>query len=157
VIDFSPEEMLLETGGGLKHALPLLPDGPVATLNADAVWAGGNPFDELPPAPAQGARLLVVPKDRAIGHLGAGDFFMDVEGRLTRRGQAATAPYVYTGLQVIHPQPVAQWPEVAFSLNRVWDGMLAKGRLHGAVYSGTWCDVGQPESIALAEGLLRDA
>lgn len=156
-IAFSHEEILLETGGGLKAALPLLPKGQVQTLNADAVWAGPNPFAGLRPAPTGGARLLLVPKERALGHLGAGDFFMAPDGQLARRGDAAQAPFVYTGLQVLDPAPVYAWPETIFSLNPVWDAMLAQGWLMGAVYDGTWCDVGQPESLALAKGLLSDA
>ena len=91
-----------------------------------------------------------------MGHLGRGDFFLGDDGRLARRGTAAQAPFVYTGLQVLDPGPVRDWPGAVFSLNPVWDAMAAAGRLTGAVYPGDWCDVGQPESIALAEGLLAD-
>lgn len=154
-VSLSPErEALLETGGGLRHAAPLLGAGPVFTLNADAVWQGPDPFAALEPPPVGGSRLLVVPAERALGHRGAGDFFLGDDGRLSRRGGARSAPYVYTGLQLIDPAPVAAHPETAFSLNVVWDAMLAEGRLTGAVYPGRWCDVGQPESLRLAEEML---
>jgi len=99
----------------------------------------------------------LVPAGRARGHRGAGDFFLGEDGRLTRRGSAERAPYVYTGAQIIDPAPVRAWPETVFSLNPVWDAMLAAGLLYGAVHPGDWCDVGQPESIPLAEALLADA
>lgn len=157
-IDLSPEkDVLLETGGGLRHAAPLLGNDPVWTLNPDAIWRGPNPLKAVPSAVPGGARLLLVPLKRAIGHKGGGDFFLEPDGQLRRRGQAATAPYVYTGLQIIDPTPVAAIEQQAFSLNVAWDAMLAEGRLFGAVYDGEWCDVGQPESIPLAESLLADA
>ncbi|WP_112321131.1 nucleotidyltransferase family protein [Oceanibium sediminis] len=150
---------LLDTGGGLRHALGLLGGSPAVTLNADAVWSGPNPLaflrDVGAPAPV-GARLLLVPSAQAVGHLGAGDFFLGGDGRLTRRGQAARAPYVYTGLQVIDTALLAEVADDAFSLNVVWDRMLSLGTLEGCVYPGRWCDVGQPESLPLAEAMLAD-
>ncbi|MSU89433.1 NTP transferase domain-containing protein [Rhodobacteraceae bacterium 2CG4] len=157
-IALSPEDgALLDTGGGLRHAAPLLGAGPVWTLNPDAIWRGPNPLRALPGGVPGGARLLLVPRGRALGHRGVGDFFLMPDGRLRRRGGADAAPYVYTGLQIIDPAPVAALDAQAFSLNLAWDAMLAEGRLFGAVYDGDWCDVGRPESIPLAEGLLADA
>ena len=152
------EDQLLETGGGLRNAAPLFDGAPaVWTLNADAVWRGPNPVRSVPATPVPGgARLLLVPKDRALGHTGPGDFFLNPDGTLRRRGPAPSAPYVYTGVQLIDPAPVAQLNQDAFSLNIVWDAMIARGALLGEVYDGAWCDVGQPESIALAEDLLAD-
>ncbi|SPH23518.1 Bifunctional protein GlmU [Defluviimonas aquaemixtae] len=152
---FSDEtETVLETGGGLKNALPVLGPGPVFTLNTDAVWTGANPLGELRAAwdPASmDALLLLVPKDSAIGHVGAGDFDLSRHGRLTR-GRA----FVYTGAQILNPAGLAAIEETAFSLNVLWDRMLAEGRLFGIVHQGHWCDVGRPESIALAETLIRE-
>jgi len=148
---------LLETGGGLRHAAPLLGRAPVWTLNPDAVWRGPNPLLAMSGGVPGGARLLLVPRERAQGHKGPGDFFLEPDGRLRRRGTAASAPYVYTGLQIVDPAPVVAVGQAAFSLNVAWDAMLAEGRLYGAVYDGAWCDVGQPESIPLAEGLLAHA
>ncbi|MBD3625084.1 MAG: nucleotidyltransferase family protein [Rhodobacteraceae bacterium] len=148
------EGVLLETGGGLRHAAPLLGRAPVWTLNPDAVWRGPNPLLAMSGTVPGGARLLLVPRERAQGHEGPGDFFLEPDDRLRRRGAAASAPYVYTGLQIVDPAPVVAVGQAAFSLNVAWDAMLAQGRLFGAVYDGAWCDVGQPESIPLAEGLL---
>jgi MurNAc alpha-1-phosphate uridylyltransferase len=96
--------------------------------------------------------LLLVPKNTATGHTGAGDFDMDGDGRLSR-GRT----HVYTGAQIIRPDGLADIPDRIFSLNRLWDRMLAEGRLYGCVHDGGWCDVGRPDSIPLAETLLRGA
>lgn len=155
-IAFSAEtETILETGGGLGKALPLLGPGPVFTLNTDAVWTGANALSELRAAWApdhMGALLLLVPKNAATGHSGAGDFDLDPSGRLSR-GQG----YVYTGAQIIMPTGIETIPDQVFSLNLLWDRMLADRRLFGCVHRGGWCDVGKPESIPLAEALLREA
>ena len=155
-IALSPEDaLLLETGGGLKAARALLGEAPVLALNADAVWRGPDPVAPLlSPLPPGAARLLLIPRDAAVGHTGPGDFFLHADGRLGRRGDAATAPYVYTGLQYLDPLGAYDRPEAVFSLNRVWDDCLARGNLHGVVYPGQWCDVGRPESLALAEAVL---
>lgn len=149
-IQFSDESAeILETGGGLRAALPLLGDGPVYTMNTDAVWSGGNPLTELAegwnPARME-ARLLLVHREAAVGHNGSGDFDLDGDGRLTRGG-----PYVYTGTQIIATRRVAAMPGRTFSLNPVWDRMAEDGRLFGAVHRGGFCDVGRPDGIALAE------
>ena len=146
---------ILDTGGGLRHALPLLGSGPVYTLNTDAIWTGPNPMAELRQAwdPARMDALLVcVPPERAIGHKGAGDFVQTEDGRLTRgRG------LIYGGIQIVNPAGLSDIPDAAFSLNLLWNQIAEQGRLYGLVHSGHWCDVGQPESIALAEDMIADA
>ncbi|WP_347311699.1 nucleotidyltransferase family protein [Defluviimonas sp. SAOS-178_SWC] len=155
-IRFSAEtETLLETGGGLRKALPLLGDGPVFTLNTDAVWTGANPLTELRDAwdaDRMDGLMLLVPTARASGHSGPGDFDRDADGRLTR-GRS----FVYTGAQIVATTGLAAIPAQVFSLNLLWDRMLADGRLFGLVHDGGWCDVGRPESIPVAEALLREA
>ncbi|EEW25233.1 nucleotidyltransferase family protein [Rhodobacter ferrooxidans] len=149
---------ILETGGGLRAALPLLGDGPVFTLNSDAVWTGRNPLDELRKAwePAQmDALLLLLPASHAIGHSGHGDFLLDVSGRITRAKGAPGA--VYLGAQIIRTEGLADIPAQVFSLNLLWDQMIAEGRAYGIVHQGGWCDVGRPEGIAQAEAMLRAA
>jgi MurNAc alpha-1-phosphate uridylyltransferase len=152
----SHEPDLLETGGGLKRALPLLGTGPVFTLNADMVWTGPNPLATLAAAwrPGMGALLALVPRERATGHGGPGDFFRDPAGLLARRGSAAAAPYVFAGAEIIDPAVLAPFDAPVFSLNAVWDRLLAEGRLFGVVHTGGWVDVGRPEGIALAEAEL---
>lgn len=152
----SHEPERLETGGGLKRALPLLGPGPVLTLNADMVWRGPNPLALLVAGwrAGDGALLAVLPRAAAVGHGGAGDFFLRDDRALDRRGAAAAADFVYAGAGVIDPAAVLGHPGEVFSLNPVWDGLRAKGRLHGLVYPGGWVDVGRPEGIALAEAEL---
>lgn len=145
---------ILDTGGGLKHALPLLGDGPVFTLNTDAVWRGPNPLHLLRDAwdPAtMDALLLCVPLDNAVGRKGGGDF------SLKNRRLAWTGDLVYTGAQIVKTEVLADIAEDVFSLHRLWNAALAQGRFCGLTYPGTWCDVGHPEGIALAESMLAQA
>ncbi|MFP4238614.1 MAG: nucleotidyltransferase family protein [Rhodosalinus sp.] len=147
-------EAILDTGGGLRAALPLLAADPVFTLNTDAVWQGPNPLSLLRAA-WDGARmealLLCLPPEDALGHAGAGDFAIGAGGQAVR-GPGA----VYSGAQIIATGALAEVPERVFSLNRVWDGMIARGTLYAMLYPGRWCDVGRPEGIALAEALLAE-
>lgn len=152
----SPEQPdILDTGGGLRAALPSLGSGPVMTMNTDAIWSGPNPLtllrDAWQPDRMDGL-LMCVPIPRAIGHAGTGDFILDDTGRV-KRG----AGEVFGGVQIIKPDLLDQIPERAFSLNRLWDMQMAQGRLFALSYPGQWCDVGHPEGIAQAEDLLRKA
>lgn len=148
---------ILETGGGLRAALPLLGSGPVMTLNTDAVWTGHNPLIQLSNTwddATMDAVLLLLPASQARGHAGTGDFVMDVGGRLTRAKGAPGA--VYLGAQILRTDSLAAMPEAAFSLNRVWDRMIDDGRAFGLIHQGGWCDVGSPAGIAEAEAMLAD-
>jgi len=145
---------ILDTGGGLRAARPLLGPGPVFTLNTDAIWSGPNPLELLRAAwdaEAMDALLICVSPDRALGHAGGGDFAIDAAGRV-RRGPGA----IYGGAQILRTDLLDEIAEEVFSLNRVWDRMLARGRLFALDYPGRWCDVGHPGGIALAESLLAE-
>ena len=146
---------ILDTGGGLCAALPLLGTDPVYTLNPDAIWTGANPLMQLRDAwdPARmDALLLMLPVAQAAPPLGRSDFVMDDAGRITRAGAATGA--VYLGAQIIRTGALATIPDPVFSLNRLWDGMIAQGRAYGLVHQGGWCDVGHPAGIAQAEAML---
>ena len=148
------EPDILETGGGLRNALPLLGSGPVITMNTDAIWAGPNPVELLRAAwkPEQmDALLICVPTKSAIGHAGSGDFILSETGRI-ERGQGT----VYGGIQITKTDLLQAIPQPAFSLNLVWDEMLQSKRLFGLRYPGKWCDVGHPDGIALAEEMLEE-
>lgn len=149
VLSHEPE--ILETGGGLRAALPLLGPGPVYTLNSDVVWTGPNPLKTLGDhwREEMGALLVLVPADRATGHSGKGDFALSPDGRITRGG-----PLVYACAQILRPEGMATIPDRVFSLNRYWDMLIAEGRAFGTLHPGGWADVGRPENIALAEALL---
>lgn len=145
---------VLETGGGLKNALSLLGDQPVATSNTDAVWTGPNPFDLALRAwnpDIMDALLVCTPLDNCLGHTGAGDFILAAEGTLTR----GPGDVVYGGIQILKTELVAKTPDRVFSLNVIWNQMLENNRLFGVRYPGKWCDVGRPEGITLAESILR--
>lgn len=145
-------DLLRETGGGLRRALPLLGRGPVLTLNPDVVWTGANPIAALRRA-WDGARmdalLMLVPVERATGRRGGGDFSLSADGRISRGGAL-----VYGGAQILRPDRLHEIADEVFSLNRVWDLQIAAGRAFGIVHPGGWCDVGRPDCIPLAEALL---
>jgi MurNAc alpha-1-phosphate uridylyltransferase len=157
----SHEDPILETGGGLKAALPLLQKGAkaalsaVVTLNTDAVWTGANPLLELDAA-WQGAQmdalLLLLPAAQARSQTGRSDFIMDAQGRIDwARGREG---YLYLGAHILNPAILNDYPEPAFSLLKAWDRLIAAGRAYGIVHQGDWCDVGHPEGIAEAEAML---
>ena len=151
---------LLETGGGVKKALGLLGAEPFVVLNSDSFWLEG-PEPNL--ARLIGAwdpevmdiLLLVAPTATSLGYEGAGDFVMDPEGRLERRGERDVAPFIYAGVAILKPDLFAETPEGAFSLNRLFDRAIARGRLHGLRLDGQWLHVGTPEAIQAAEERVK--
>lgn len=153
-VGISHEPVILDTGGGLKAALPHLGDGQVATLNPDVAWSGPNPLLHLLATPwpeDAGAILLLIPEDRALGRSGPGDFALGEDGRLSRKGA-----FVYTGTQIIDAAAVRATPGEVFSLNATWTALAGEGRLYGTVYPGRWCDAGSPEGLRAADALLRE-
>mgnify|MGYP000277038613 CR=1 FL=1 len=159
-IDISDERaQLLETGGGLVKALPLLEGDPVLTVNSDNIWTDGpvNAVQRLAArwdAATMDALLLVVPHARANGHRGQGDFHLASDGHLSRRKPGRIAPFVYTGVQLISPRLCEGAPEGPFSTNILWDRAAAAGRLYGLAHDGEWFDVGSPASIPIVEAAL---
>ncbi len=144
---------ILETGGALKHALPLMPAGPTMTLNSDAVWAGPNPLQILRAAwdgSRMEALLLLIPQGNCAGRSAGGDFTAGPDGVL-RRDKAGL---VYTGAHIIKTARLALAPEAVFSLNVIWDEMIADGTAFAAHYPGRWADVGTPDGITAAEDML---
>ncbi len=152
-VAFSDEAEILDTGGGVTQALPLLGDAPFYTLNSDAIFVGPPALPTLADAwrPDQmDALMLMVRREAAIGYTRAGDFRMDGR-RPVRRGETKSAPFVYSGAQIIKPEAFADAPEGAFSTNLIWDRLNANKRLFSAVYDGGWIDVGTPEGLKLAD------
>jgi N-acetyl-alpha-D-muramate 1-phosphate uridylyltransferase len=154
-------ELLLETGGGLVRAGPMIDCDPFLAVNSDNLWIDG-PADTLKllashwDGDRMDALLLLVPHARAMNHRGLGDFHMDRAGRLRRRGKSRVAPFVYTGIQMISKALLRDAPEGAFSTNILWDRAIAEGRCFGAVHQGLWFDVGTPESIPATEQVLAN-
>ena len=153
---------LLETGGGVKKALPLLGSAPFFHVNSDSLWSesGGSAMAALRQVwqpEAMDMLLLLAERETAIGFDGAGDFFRDERGRLTRRGMVSSAPYVYAGVAILKPDLFADTPDGAFSLNLLFDRAIARERLFGHVLDGQWLHVGTPEAIAPAEAAFAAA
>lgn len=152
--------VLLNTGGGVVKALPLLGPGPFFINNADSVWSEG-------PAPAlkrmlrkwdkerMDSLLLLAPLTTSIGYGGKGDFAMSPDGRLTRRGQDEVVPFAFAGVSLCDASLFEDAPQGPFSLNLLWDRALAKGRLYGMRLDGRWMHVGTPEALAEAETLFE--
>lgn len=144
---------ILETGGGLKNALPALGAGPVFTLNTDAIWVGPNPLRLLSEAwdPARmDALLICIPQTHAAGRVKAGgDIDLDGDGRLSWGDDL-----IYGGAQIIRTDLLHEIAENAFSLHLLWERLLARDRMFGLRYPGKWCDVGHPDGVTAAETLL---
>ncbi|MEO1150604.1 MAG: nucleotidyltransferase family protein [Pseudomonadota bacterium] len=150
---------LLETGGGLVKARPLLGPGPFFCSNTDAIFAGtlpGTAAQTLRAAwqPGMKALLLLVPLNRARGFDGNGDFHLRPDGRITKAGDEA-ATYAFTGLQILDPGLLDDMPTGAFSTRTIWQKAAAMDAIFGALYPGTWLHVGTPEAITDAEAMLN--
>ncbi|WP_230529868.1 nucleotidyltransferase family protein [Microvirga roseola] len=150
---------LLETGGGVKKALPLLGNGPFITFNSDSLWieAGEPNLRRLVTAwdpERMDILMLVAPLSTSIGYEGYGDFHQDPEGRLRRRGTDPSASFVYAGVAIVKPELVSGTPEGPFSANAFYDRAIAKDRLYGLCLEGQWLHVGEPHAIAEAEKCL---
>lgn len=155
--------MLMETGGGLVQARDLLGDKPFLCVNSDNLWVDG-PIDAIRALADQwddakmDALLLVVPLARANGHGGKGDFRIDAFGRIIeRRKPGRLAPFVYTGVQILSPRVIRDWPEGPFSTNLFWNRAIEAGRAWAVVHQGLWFDVGTPQAIGMTEAVLADA
>jgi MurNAc alpha-1-phosphate uridylyltransferase len=161
-IVFSEEtERLLETGGGVTLALPKLGPDPFLVLNGDVLWQDG-----VTPTLADLARywrddamdalLLLHPIHSALGYSGMGDFLMRSDGRLERRS-VGVAPFLFAGIQILHPRLFAGCTPEPFSLNRLYDRAAEHGRLYGVHHLGRWMHIGTPTDLAEAErALMRD-
>lgn len=163
VVVSDERDQLMETGGGIVKARDLIGDAPFVVVNADNLWIDG-PADTIKLLASRwdddlmDALLLVVPLARAHNHGGLGDFHLDANGRITgRRKPGRVAPFVYTGVQILSPRVIKDWPEGPFSTNLFWNRAIEAGRAYGVVHQGLWFDVGTPPAIAKTEALLIDA
>jgi MurNAc alpha-1-phosphate uridylyltransferase len=150
---------LLETGGGLKAARPLLGDAPILVANVDTLWTEPaapaiegllRVWDEA----AMDDILLLAPVETCSGFDGPGDFYRDGHGRLDHRGGRARAPFAYAGVHMLRPGLIDDWPSHAHGIFGHWMAMAAKGRLFGAVMDGTWMHVGDPAAVVEAEARI---
>ena len=154
-------EQLLETGGGMVKAAPLLPDT-FFCLNSDNIWLDGpqDVFHELSLAwdeSRMDALLLMVPHPRAMNYRGEGDFHLDPIGRVIRRKRGHVAPFIYSGIQLVSKRLLRDAPEGPFSTNLLWTRAIEEGRLFGIVHTGLWFEVGSPDMIKPTEEWLTRA
>ena len=154
----------LETGGGLKHAAPLLnrtrQGGPVWVCNIDSVWIedGASALEAVAGAwnpDRMDVCLLLAPPDTSLGFHDTGDVFLEADGRLRFKNAGETAPYVYVGVHICDPAIVADGPDGPFGLLATWKALAKRGRVHGVAPPGTWMHVGDPEARDAAEARLR--
>ena len=154
---------LLETGGGIKKALPLLGHEPFFQLNADtAYWIEGvkpnlehmvDAWDET----RMDALLLVAETVKSVGYSGRGDFELAKDGSLIRRPERSVTPFAYAGAAILHPRLFEGAPEGAFSMNLLFDKAIEEGRLFGVEMEGIWLHIGTPDAIRAAEYAVRDS
>ncbi len=159
-VEFSRESERLETGGGVRKALPLLGDDPFFALNGDVCWLDGQTpgLERLAAAwdaDKMDALLLLHPSALTLGYEGVGDYVMNPEGRLRRRREREVAPFIFAGIQILHPRLFEGAPEGSFSLNKLYDKAQEAERLWGIRHDGEWYHIGTPESLREAEDALH--
>jgi MurNAc alpha-1-phosphate uridylyltransferase len=155
-------DVLLDTGGGVVKALPLLDGAPFFACNCDAIVidrpGATSAFQRVADVwddAHHDVVMLVHPTTTAHGFDGPGDFFVAADGTMSRRGGAASAPHVYAGVTLMHPRVLAGEPATPFSMNRIWDRAIAAGRMIGVVHDGDWYHVGTPEAVPATTALLH--
>jgi MurNAc alpha-1-phosphate uridylyltransferase len=150
-IELSEETELLDTGGGVARALPLL-GKTFFVVNSDVFWLDGKESALLRLASgfdpeAMDSVLLLQPTATAVGYDGSGDYFLDVSGNPHRRREREVAPYLFAGIQLLHRRLFDEVPGDVFSLVRLFDRAEAVGRLGAIVHDGEWYHVGTPEAL----------
>lgn len=152
-------EALLETGGGLVKAMPLIDRDTFFCLNSDNIWLDGprNAFAALSDAwdeDRMDALLLLVSHAQAYNYTGMGDFYLDQEGHVGRRKPGRVAPFIFSGIQIVSRRLLRDAPEGAFSTGLLWNRAIEEGRLFGLSHTGLWYEVGAPEMIGPTEAAL---
>lgn len=149
----------LETGGGVKQALRLLPDAPFFVANIDAIWLDGETgaveavAETWDPA-RMDVCLMLAPTSTSLGFHDTGDVFLEDDGRVRFKAPGEIAPFVYVGLHICKPSVVRDGPEGPFSLLPLWKALAEKGRVFGISPPGLWMHVGDPAARDLAEAKL---
>ena len=159
-VSFSHEETRLETGGGVRKALSLLGADAFFVINGDVCWLDGHTpaLERLAAAwddEEMDALLLLHPTAFAVGYAGVGDFVLAPDGRMRRRRELEVSPFVFTGIQILHPRLFEDAPEEPFSLNLIYDKAGAAERLWGLRHDGEWFHIGTPEGLRDVEDALH--
>jgi len=152
---------LLETGGGLVQAEPMIAEDIFFCINSDNLWTDGptnslHQLSELWNEERMDALLLLIPRETAHNYHGDGDFHLDGDKRISRKLPGQTAPLIYSGIQLISKRLLRDAPTGAFSTNIFWERAIGEGRLFGAVHEGQWFEVGSPQAIAPTEAVLAN-
>jgi MurNAc alpha-1-phosphate uridylyltransferase len=157
-IKISEEAEPLETGGGLKKALPLLGSDPVFTINSDIIW-----LDDRESALERLARqwedakmdvlLLTQSKAKAIGH-DKGEDHLFIKPGNTIEWNEQEAPYIIAGIGIVHPRILLNAPDGKFSVKILWHQALKQNRLACLPHRGQWFQTGSIEDIQTAENHL---
>lgn len=160
IIISDERDTLLETGGGVIKALPLLGKDPFFVVNTDVTWAtpGDTTFSDMAEAYDPGemdALLLLADMGATLGFRGPGDFFLGHDGHVQRRGDKRSAPYVFAGTHITHAGVLGGYEAKPFSANTYWNAMGRAGRLYGTVMSPFWMHVGDPAGRDEAEARLK--
>jgi MurNAc alpha-1-phosphate uridylyltransferase len=154
-------DCVLETGGGVVKALPMLGEDPVFVSNIDAIWdeSRASELDRLRThwnGDTMDVLLLLAPMAQTLGFDGPGDFFLDTDGRVAWRGDAETAPFAYAGVQIMKPSIMRNRAEERFSMVEVWRDLVPKGRVFGLPMQEFWMHVGDPIARDEAEARVSD-
>lgn len=152
---------LLDSGGGIAKVLPLFEGEPFFTHNSDSIWVEGtgHALERLKArwnAHEMDALMLLAPTVTSVCYEGRGDFIMDADGRLTRVPEQRVAPFVWSGVQIVHPRLFDDPPGRKFSINVLWDRAIENGRLFGLRLDGVWMHIDRPEAIGESEDYLAD-
>ena len=152
---------LMDSGGGIYRALPLLADQPFFHVNADTVWVEGTgrALDRLKARwdpETMDALMLLAPTVNTVCYDGRGDFMMDAEGRLSRVPEHYVAPFVWMSVEIVHPRLFDKAPGGKFSINPLWDIAIARGRLYGQRLDGVWMHIDRPDAVSASEAFLAD-
>ncbi|MBL8686017.1 MAG: nucleotidyltransferase family protein [Alphaproteobacteria bacterium] len=158
-IQISEEKTILETGGGVKQALPMIGTQPFYVINGKIIWFNGGQNSLLNLAShwnnkTMDVLLLLQPVTKTVGYQGSGDFHLNADGSLKRRQDDEIAPFVFSGIQIIHPRLFQDSPDGSFSLNVLYDRAIAQGRLFGVRHDGTWLHISSPQDILAVEAYL---
>ena len=147
---------LLETGGAIVKAMPMLGNDPIFVVNTDAFWvdASHDPFADLADAydPAlMDDLLLLANRERSLGYHGKGDFAFGDDGVLQRRAEDQETDWAFAGVRITQPKLYENEPIEPFSANRIWNRSLPVGRVFGLPLRGQWMHVGDPDALSAAE------
>jgi MurNAc alpha-1-phosphate uridylyltransferase len=152
---------LLDSGGGILKAMPLFEGEAFFTHNSDSIWVEGT-GQALEKMKARwddtlmDALMMVAPTVTSVCYEGRGDFTMDADGHLARVTEQRVAPFVWSGVQIVHPRLFDDAPGRKFSINPLWDRAIDKGRLFGLRLDGVWMHIDRPEAIKESEDFLDD-